>query len=486
MKTVLRAVCTTLLLAGNIFAASYEYDAISDFESLEGGAAPYYIDDTRKALAINASNNSYREVFARASTVFEGETGQYDVTITALGEIDGECEYRFVVDGVVVGSAVNQPADTDYEVQLHTFQGINIPSGAEIAVESNALTNGLIPEGDSTAFARGRWQTVVLDGPTTDDTKVDLSISAAVSSETPAAGEAYSLVITVTNNSTEYTATTPAIALSIPPNTTLAADGSCTQDSTTVSCPLPALSPGQSTMLELIANTSTTGVVSFTASVSADQSDEDTTDNQVESQVLVSAAVPAAVDLRLSVSSTPEQATTGDRVTYQVIVQNQHPETVATSPVIGVALPIGLSFADSADCTAANQMVSCELPELSPQENDRATFSVTAPVAGDFAVLASVSAYEPETNITDNEDTHTISVADRQPNENSDSQQGENNGITNPDTGNSVDQIDSGGGSFELGYLSLLMLLSFLRLQNIKPVGTSQTCNTQRPADSYR
>ena len=137
-------------------------DATSDFPTIDAGQAPYYVDSARDALAINAGNLNNRDKFARATTGFNGTTGTYDITITSLGETDGECSFRLLVNGSVIGTRQNTRVTTDYGPQYHTFTNVSVPTGATLAVESNAVSNGLIPEGDGFAYARGRWTTLTL------------------------------------------------------------------------------------------------------------------------------------------------------------------------------------------------------------------------------------------------------------------------------------------------------------------------------------
>ena len=149
-----------------VVADSYVYEARVDFPSYTSGVVPYYKDNNNDCLGIDARIVENRGLFATAERTFDGEAGTYDVTITALREFDGECIYRFVVNGSVVGTAQNGEVTQayDYAPQKHVFRNIVIPAGATIAVESNTDTNGKIPEGDEggTAWARGRWREVSL------------------------------------------------------------------------------------------------------------------------------------------------------------------------------------------------------------------------------------------------------------------------------------------------------------------------------------
>lgn len=143
---------------------SYHLSAIEDFDNITSGEAPYYIDKARKALAINAANDSFRDKFASASTTFYGESNVYDAIITTLAEFDGECTYRFAVNGSIVGSFKNTSVskDDDYKPIQAVFRSVKLSANDLITVESNSHTNGLIPEGEGTAWARGRWTQLTL------------------------------------------------------------------------------------------------------------------------------------------------------------------------------------------------------------------------------------------------------------------------------------------------------------------------------------
>jgi hypothetical protein len=138
------------------------------FPNITAGAVPYYVDNGNDALAIAANVVENRVGFARASRTFDGPTGTYDVTITTLTEEDGESTYRMLVNGVQVATFENpfiyDPPDSPQDLlpHTHTWFGISIPNGATIAIESNADTNGQIPEAGGTAWARGRWRQIEL------------------------------------------------------------------------------------------------------------------------------------------------------------------------------------------------------------------------------------------------------------------------------------------------------------------------------------
>lgn len=154
---------------------SFLYDARNDFPSIDGGDVPYYKDNGNGALAIAANVVANRTGFARASRIFDGPTGTYEVTITTMTEEDGESEYRLFVNGTQVATYTNpvvfDPPESPLDLQSNTYtwSGISIPSGATIAVESNANTNGEIPEAGGTAWARGRWSQIEFSSTSTNE-----------------------------------------------------------------------------------------------------------------------------------------------------------------------------------------------------------------------------------------------------------------------------------------------------------------------------
>lgn len=149
----------------NVLFESYFYEAIHHFTNINAGEVTYYKDKKRNALAINASVVTDRNKFAKATTIFSGKDGIYNVVLITLAEFDGECSYRFLINGTVKGTyqnlAVSQ--ENDYQEQKVIFKGITINNGDEIAIESNSHTNGKIPEGTGTAWARGRWKSISFD-----------------------------------------------------------------------------------------------------------------------------------------------------------------------------------------------------------------------------------------------------------------------------------------------------------------------------------
>ncbi|MEM6552537.1 MAG: VOC family protein [Planctomycetota bacterium] len=120
------------------------------------GFAPAYFDKGRNALAINSVRHP--DTFAAAQGVFNGPTGTYDVTLVSLTEIDGESTYRLAVDGRRVAEVQNPDDGEDFTPHEHVIKGVAIQRGSVLQIAFNSVTNGKIPEGNGTAYARGRWR----------------------------------------------------------------------------------------------------------------------------------------------------------------------------------------------------------------------------------------------------------------------------------------------------------------------------------------
>lgn len=137
--------------------------ATEDFEIEGQSKVPYYRHEAQQALAINAGNKAFRDGFARATYTFSrNRPAEFDLTLVTLVEFDGESDYRVWVNDRLIGEFTNPESETDYHEVYFKMEGVELKRGDVIAVESNAVTNGKIPERDETAWARGRWRGLVL------------------------------------------------------------------------------------------------------------------------------------------------------------------------------------------------------------------------------------------------------------------------------------------------------------------------------------
>jgi hypothetical protein len=302
LRSIFNCLKPVLILA--VFASfqpSYSdtrtYAATTDFPVIDTGLVPYYSEaPARLSLAINAADESYRDLFARAEVVYDGNEGTHDITIVALAELDGEADYRLLVNGVLVGTATNPEVSIDYTVARHTFPDIIIPVGAVLGVESLANTNGRIPEGDGTAFARGRWTALELAeiNPAQEPvalapTDIDLNLLLTSSKISVNQNEAFQLDMTVSNTTSSITATQPEVSISIPLQalSVVLAD-QCDETALGLRCTFPELTAGTSYSMSLsLMSTDEVQTLAIQAFVSADQNDRDETNNMANLTIIV-------------------------------------------------------------------------------------------------------------------------------------------------------------------------------------------------------
>lgn len=297
-QSLIRQVITLALMVYAICSCSAiadtrTYQATTDFPVIDAGLAPYYSEAPgRPSLAINAANAAYRDVFARAEVVYDGSPGTHDFTLVALAELDGEAEYRLLINGDVAGTATNPEVTLDYTVVRHTFPAISVPAGAVLAVESLANTNGKIPEGNGTAYARGRWTALELTESTDEQAgeqtspeptpaNIDLALSMSSTPQPVLVNELFDIELVLSNAENSMTATQPTVNLVLPqtPLNIVSAE-SCQADLPALVCSFPELPAGAShTMSVSLTATQAGSNLAINASANADQDDRDGTNN---------------------------------------------------------------------------------------------------------------------------------------------------------------------------------------------------------------
>ena len=192
---------------------------------------------------------------------------------------------------------------------------------------------------------------------------------------------------------------------------TLAPQSQCSVSGTEVNCPLAEIGPKQAVIFTLPAIATGNGEGQLTATISADQQDNNTSNNTSITLIDVTAVALApapTVDLSIVVTSDSNTAQAGDTVSYSMTVVNQHQSNVATSPVVGVLLPGGMDFSTSNACSANGRSVTCSLQELTPGESTTVSFTGITSVPGTATVIASISAAQTDDVISDNEVLYSI------------------------------------------------------------------------------
>lgn len=132
-----------------------------DFNTVNIDGFEKAIKDEKKGIEILSVKKPLAT--AATQTIYKGKSGKAIFKINTMLEVDGEPSYTLKVNGKKVGSVVNDrihgTSVPDYTIQNHLINGVpvEIKKGDVLQVEFTNATNGLIPEGNSTATARARW-----------------------------------------------------------------------------------------------------------------------------------------------------------------------------------------------------------------------------------------------------------------------------------------------------------------------------------------
>lgn len=196
MRFVIQKIRNIVVVVSVLFGTDYSLyaqedkrivmDATVDFPVLKvDGFVPANKKDNSTFLSVNAGK--YKDVFAAVNGSFFGKTGVYDITLNTLKEFDGESSYRVRIDGKIIGTYQNPRTDKagDFTPSKTTFTSINVTHGALIQVEFNSHTNGLIPENGGTAYARGRWSSLIFEHHHSDLLQEKLKSEPVSSSQVP-------------------------------------------------------------------------------------------------------------------------------------------------------------------------------------------------------------------------------------------------------------------------------------------------------------
>ncbi|WP_111706829.1 DUF5060 domain-containing protein [Lutibacter citreus] len=137
-------------------------NALVDFYIDQSSDAVYYKDKKNKSFAINAANKESRAKFAKAKTVFKGESGNYKLMFTTITENDGESRYKVLVNGTTIKETTNSETDKPTFEKDHNLGFIYLEKNDILEIASTAETNEKIPENNETAWSRGRWKSLIL------------------------------------------------------------------------------------------------------------------------------------------------------------------------------------------------------------------------------------------------------------------------------------------------------------------------------------
>ncbi|MEM7474590.1 MAG: SdrD B-like domain-containing protein [Planctomycetota bacterium] len=245
---------------------------------------------------------------------------------------------------------------------------------------------------------------------------VDLVMTKIDSADPVIAGNQLTYTMQVTNNGA-VTANNVQFSDPLPAGVTFASanasQGAVSDSSGTVSGNLGSIAAGSSATVTIVVNVdpAATGTLSNTATVSADETEIDTSNNSATEPTTIN----STVDLQITKVDNASVVAAGGSLNYEIVVLNNGPST-ATSVVLTDALPTGLAFVSGVS-TAGNVVesggvVTVDIGTLAPGNSATINLNTTvdASATGTITNVASVAAAEGETDTTNNSASDDVVV----------------------------------------------------------------------------
>jgi len=205
--------------------------------------------------------------------------------------------------------------------------------------------------------------------------RTDLTLSKLDNPDPVIAGNNLSYTLVVTNNGPSDVTGAGAIVISDPlpaQVTFISASTGCSLAAGTVTCSLGNLVSGSGSSVNIVVkvNSSTTGQISNTASVT-------TTLDHIPGNNSASAltTVNTQANLSLTKVGSPSSVLPEDNITYNLTVTNNGPSD-ATGVILTDNLPSAVIFVSAPGCSQAGSVVTCNLGTIASSSNKPATIVV--------------------------------------------------------------------------------------------------------------
>jgi uncharacterized repeat protein (TIGR01451 family) len=185
-------------------------------------------------------------------------------------------------------------------------------------------------------------------------------------------------------------------------------------------CFIGPLGIGEQARVTIVARVTGTGTLAGKVSVTADQADPNTQNNQAELATSVSSTATGGADLQLTLAG-PGQARLGDTIRYVAQVRNRGPQEAtsvklseqfsAQVRLVRLNTSRGTCVTGAAAAGGSSASLTCSLGKLRPGAEARFAIVVQATAAGSLTNSATVSADQTDPNTPNNQAQATTTVA---------------------------------------------------------------------------
>ncbi len=348
--------------------------------------------------------------------VTPGQRLTYTLTVTNAGPSDatGVQVIDTLPSGVVFVSATSSQGTVNGSGSTVTAALGNLADGGQAtitvladvaAAASGTLVNAATVSGTETETNLNNNTDQV---STTVQPRIDLAIIKADSPDPVVAGGSLTYTLSVVNNGPS-TATGVTVTDTLPTGLTYQSatttQGTVNRSGNTVTASVGQLASGATATVTILVtvDAATLGTITNVATVTGNETETNTANNQDDEPTLVQ----AQVDLTITKTDAADPVTAGGQLTYTLVVTNNGPSS-ATGVVVTDTLPTALTFVSGSSTSGtvshASQVVTAAVGNLASGQS--ATITLVAQVdqqfSGTITNTASVTGNETESNTNNN------------------------------------------------------------------------------------
>jgi uncharacterized repeat protein (TIGR01451 family) len=399
-KTLLRAVLTAAVLIAALPGAAFATSVDLNVYSMTGSPDPITLGTGNVTYTVTINNAS---TSAGTNVVLTNTLPASSTYVSATATNSGNCSQSA---GTVTCSWASIAASNFYSATIV----VTPTAGGALTLSSSVAGTETDPNTINNSASKA----------VTVNSQIDLGISSMTVSPDPitlGTGDVQFLV-QFTNNSTSQ-ATNPVLTSTIPASSTFVSattpvgSGTCSQSAGTVTCNWASIGAGSTYYAFITVTPTAGGVLTLSSSVSATESDSNTSNNSGSKAVTVNSQIDLGIT-SMTVSPDPMTLGTGDA---QFLVQFSNGSTSqATNVVLTSTIPVNSTFVSattpvgSGSCTQSAGTVTCNWATIGPGSTYYAYITVTPTAAGSLSLASTVSAAQSDSNTSNNSGSKAVTV----------------------------------------------------------------------------